>query len=157
VAPTNQFRDLAVDAQYQFAKDDHIITASTTWIDEKQTWDANFPAGATANASDTLKTFRMKGSYYYKHLVGGTLGYFASSGSTDTGLYAPGALSGSQTGKPDSDGITLELTVMPWQISRLGLLYTHYNKFNGSSDNYDGSGRKASDNDSLYLYTWLMF
>jgi hypothetical protein len=40
---------------------------------------------------------------------------------------------------------------------RLGLQYTGYLKFNGGSSNYDGSGRSASQNNSLFLYYWFLF
>jgi hypothetical protein len=32
-----------------------------------------------------------------------------------------------------------------------------YQKFNGGTSNYDGSGRSASDNNTVYLLAWLMF
>jgi hypothetical protein len=32
-----------------------------------------------------------------------------------------------------------------------------YQKFNGAETNYDGYGRNASDNNTLYLLIWLMF
>jgi hypothetical protein len=32
-----------------------------------------------------------------------------------------------------------------------------YSKFNGASNNYDGFGRNASDNNTFYLLGWLMF
>ena len=35
--------------------------------------------------------------------------------------------------------------------------YVIYNKFDGASHNYDGTGRNASDNNTLYLYLWLAF
>jgi hypothetical protein len=38
---------------------------------------------------------------------------------------------------------------------RLGLQYTGYLRFNGGGANYDGSGRAASDNNSLFLFVWL--
>ena len=36
--------------------------------------------------------------------------------------------------------------------SRIGLQFTFYNEFNGAGTNYDGNGRNASDNNSVYLY-----
>jgi hypothetical protein len=30
-------------------------------------------------------------------------------------------------------------------------------RYNGGSGNYDGFGRSASDNNSLFVYTWLAF
>ncbi|BAP57406.1 cytochrome c [Thioploca ingrica] len=155
--PADKFRDIGIDAQYQFTSDKHIISAQADWIDEKQTWEASFPAEATANPDTSLKSFHLKGSYYYDHLVGGTLGFFATTGSADSGLYAPDPVEGSLAGKPDSRGMILELNMMPKQWTRLGLQYTAYSKFNGSKDNYDGSGRPASDNNTWYLYSWLMF
>jgi hypothetical protein len=38
---------------------------------------------------------------------------------------------------------------------RLGVQYTMYDKFNGGDHNYDGFGRSANDNDTLYLFAWL--
>jgi hypothetical protein len=40
---------------------------------------------------------------------------------------------------------------------RLGLQYTAYSKFNGASNDYDGAGRDASDNNTLMLLAWLAF
>jgi hypothetical protein len=37
---------------------------------------------------------------------------------------------------------------------RVGLQYTIYDKFDGASSNYDGTGRNASDNNTLYLFLW---
>ena len=44
----------------------------------------------------------------------------------------------------------------PWEKIKISLQYVIYNKFNGAQSNYDGSGRNASDNNTLYaclLYT----
>jgi len=32
-----------------------------------------------------------------------------------------------------------------------------YDKFNGAKTNYDGAGRNASDNNTLYLLLWLIY
>ncbi len=37
------------------------------------------------------------------------------------------------------------------------LQYTIYNKFNGAHSDYDGFGRNASDNNTLYFLIWLAF
>ena len=39
----------------------------------------------------------------------------------------------------------------------IGAQYTAYNKFNGATDNYDGAGRNANDNNTLFLYAWFAF
>ena len=41
--------------------------------------------------------------------------------------------------------------------ARFFVQYTAYDKFNGLSKNYDGTGRNASDNNTLFLGTWLTF
>lgn len=44
---------------------------------------------------------------------------------------------------------------MPISV-KISLQYTIYNKFNGASSNYDGFGRDASDNNTLYALVWAM-
>ena len=78
-------------------------------------------------------------------------------GSTDAVLYAPGSVSGFANGSPNSSGWVGELDYLPWQNVKLALQYTSYHKFNGASSNYDGSGRDASDNNTLYVLGWFNF
>ena len=40
---------------------------------------------------------------------------------------------------------------------RLGIQYTGYTRFDGGSSNYDGTGRSAGDNNTLFLFYWLAF
>lgn len=158
--PTDKFTDIAFDAQYQYIVKKHVLSAQTTWIHENQDRDASFALGNTANKSDHLNTFRMNLNYYYRsHLgqIGGTASYFSTTGDKDDVLYSSGSLDGSRTGKPDSDGFILEADFLPWKAGKISIQYTVYNKFNGGHTNYDGSGRNASDNNTLYLLVWLMF
>ena len=46
---------------------------------------------------------------------------------------------------------------LPIQYVRLMLQYTGYSKFNGASSNYDGAGRSASDNNTLFLNVWAAY
>ncbi len=154
--PTDDFTDYAFDAQYQYITELHIVTVHSTWIHEKQDWNASFPIAAT-NASDSLQTFKINGIYYYKRTVGGSLGYFSTTGDTDPLLYAPASVTGSATGSPDSNGWTVELDYLPWLNTKFIVQYTFYDKFNGGRSNYDGSGRRASDNNTLFVAAWLMF
>lgn len=50
-----------------------------------------------------------------------------------------------------------EVNYLPWPTVKLAVRYTWYREFNGSRDNYDGFGRNASDNNSLFLLAWLLF
>ena len=152
--PTNKFKDYGIDAQYELIEDEHSFTAQVSWIHEKQTWDEE---AETENHSDTLDSFKAKVSYYYNHSVGGSFGYFNLSGDSDTGLYEPDPVEGSSTNQPDSRGFMTEISFSPIEILKIGLQYIAYDKFNGSKDNYDGFGRKASDNNTLYLYLWTAF
>lgn len=149
--PTNRFKDYALDGQYQYAKGVHRWSAQATWIHEKVDWNASFPAAAADNPSDTQNTWRLKGSYMYKSKIGGTVGLFSTTGGTDATLY------GTTSGTPDTRGYILEADYLPLQNIKLALQYTAYNKFNGSSTNYDGTGRNASDNNTWYLLGWILF
>lgn len=163
VSPTDRFTDYALDTQYQYLTFTHSITAQATWIHEKQSWDASFSSGGIgtgptpSNASDTLDTFKAKASYYFRRKYGGTLAYFQTTGSTDPGLYGPAPVTGSANGTPNSNGIILEADYLPIPQVKLAVQYTWFLKFNGSRYNYDGNGRNASDNNTLYLLAWLVF
>jgi hypothetical protein len=155
--PTDKFRDAAADVQYQFIGEDHFFTFLGTYIHESQTLGASVLDGFAANDKNDLNTVKLTGEYYYRRLVGGSIGYFSTTGSSDTLLYAPGAVTGSAANKPDTNGYILEVDFLPWLNTKLLAQYTAYQKFNGSSANYDGSGRSASNNNTLYLLTWIAF
>src|SRR5262249_2697785 len=144
--PLNRFNDVAEDLQYQFIGDEHLFSLAATRIHEKMTLDASFAAGAAANSSDDLTTFRAAGTYYCKRKIGGTLAYFPTTGSADTGLYPasapgdPGVIT-SANGKPDTRGWMAEINYLPWLNTKVSVQYTAYTKFNGGNTNYDGVGR----------------
>jgi len=43
----------------------------------------------------------------------------------------------------------------PFANVGVGLQYTVYTKYDGATTNYDGTGRNASDNNTLYLFVWM--
>jgi hypothetical protein len=157
--PSDKYSDWAVDSQYQFIGDEHLLTLTGTYIDEKQTLDATFGAGNSSNASNDLKTLRLNASYYYHRKYGAALGYFSTTGSEDAGLYqnAVDPVTSFANNKPDSKGWTAELDWVPYENTKFALQYTMYNKFNGGDTNYDGFGRNAKDNNTLYLLSWINF
>jgi hypothetical protein len=160
--PVNRFKDVAEDVQYQFVGEEHLITVAGTRIHESMTLDASFAAGASANPANDLTTTRLWATYYYRRRIGGTLGYFSTTGSTDTGLYpatapgAPGVVT-SANGSPDTRGWIAEVNYLPWLNVKVSAQYTWYSKFNGAGTNYDGVGRNASDNNALYLLLWFAY
>ncbi len=158
--PGDKFTDIAFDAQYQYIGAKHLFSVAATWIHEKQDLDASFPLGISANPSDKLDTFRINANYYYRSkrgALGGTVAYFSTAGDADPGLYAPGDVTGSLTGSPASRGFIFEADYVWRDKYKFALQYTLYDKFNGASTNYDGSGRNAADNNTFYLLAWLMF
>ena len=158
--PTNHFTDYAFDGQYQYLGAPHLFTLRATWIHEDQDWDAGFPSGSVSNPSDTLETFRVNAGYSYNFhfgTLGGDVGYFSTEGDTDPLLYPADPVDGSGTGSPDSSGFILQANCLLKEKYKFSLQYTIYDKFNGAGDNYDGSGRNASNNNTVYLLAWLMF
>lgn len=158
--PANEFRDFAEDFQYQLINDPHLLTIAGTHIHEKMTLQASFAADPTANLHDDLNTGRLWATYYYRRKYGATLGIFSTTGSNDATLYPAGATTGvvtSANGSPDTKGWMVELHYMPWLNTRLSLQDRQYTRFNGASTNYDGFGRNAGDNNSLYLLAWFNF
>jgi hypothetical protein len=160
--PLNRFNDVAEDLQYQFVSDEHQVTLAGTHIHESMTLDASFASGASANPKNNLSTTRLWATYYYRRKLGGTVGYFSTTGSTDSALYpanppgGPGVVV-SANGSPDTQGWIAEVNYLPWLNVKISAQYTAYSKFNGAGSNYDGVGRNASDNNTWYLLLWFAY
>jgi len=158
--PSNEFKDNAFDFQYQYIGEKHILTMAGTRIKEDMTLNASYAAGDAENLTDSLTTSRLYATYYYLRKYGGTLGIFSTTGSHDAGLYPlgdPPGLVTSGNGMPDTKGWSAEFDYMPWLNTRLSVQATQYSKFNGAGNNYDGYGRNAADNDSLYFLVWFNY
>jgi hypothetical protein len=166
VPDRNRLTDIGVDAVYQYTiQDRSSLTLQASYIHENQNLTATFNAGGSDRASDRLNTFRMDASFVYLQTWGLTGGIFNINGSADATLYAPGDVAGSANGSPESRGYTVQLEYVPfgkmmswaapWVNLRLGVQYTGYLKFNGGTSNYDGSGRSASQNNSVFLFYWM--
>lgn len=154
---TDNYTDVAFDMQYERQFTNGQFTCHTAFINENQKLNATFDSGNSQNANDKLNKFDFDGSVYLKSGINFTAGYFDVTGSADNGLYAPGEVSGSNAGVPDSSGIRTQIDYLPWENVQLSLQYFAYNKFNGASSNYDGFGRSASDNNMLYMQLWFAF
>jgi hypothetical protein len=180
-ASTHRFTDLAVDAQYQYLLDPHAVTTQFVYTRNRHRYPAALadqPAAffdatgaatlANSNAADTNHVLRAKVSYVYQARYGGAVGLFNLTGAANTanqtaGFDATGTLvktdgtASNLSGSPATRGFTLEAFWMPIQYLRIGAQYTAYTRFNGASSNYDGFGRNAHDNNTLFLYTWLAY
>lgn len=155
--PTDNYMDIGADAQYQYITANNSLTLHAIYIHERQDLDASSVYGLAANPNNHLNSWNVNASYYWNEAYGPTLGYFGIRGSPDALLYAPAAVSGSATGSPDSRGWILQWTWVPMLNVQATAQYVIYNRFNGATANYDGAGRNASDNDTLYLALWLLW
>ena len=154
---TNTFTDLGFDLQYEYTFHKGTFKLHPSWYHETQKLDASLASEESANRNNTLNSLKVSAEVYTDRGFGATLGYFSVNGSHDEGIYTPGTITGSRTGKPDSNGFIAEIAYLPWYNTKFSLQYTMYNKFNGASTNYDGLGRDASNNNTLYLLVWLCF
>ncbi len=180
IGGSDKYVDVGIDSQYQYMGKNYVLTLRGIYIHEKQKLDATIANGGSDNPTNTLNSFKAQASYAWNTEAPGnkwvfTGGYFNTWGSTDCMLYqgstgcsdltVTSPISGSQTGSPNSDGWIAEIAWFPYAMSmsplwpyfnaRLGLQYVWYNKFNGASSNYDGNGRNAKDNNTLFAYLWF--
>ena len=186
-----RFKNLGLDAQYQYLLDPHSVTAQLGYMKQKQFYSANTLAAAAppyfsadgvtpvaaVNSSDTTNTLRAKVSYIYQAKYGASLSIFNKTGTTNTlnqtsGFDSNGQITstdpegtgitstrvnGNLSGNPATRGWTGEAFWTPVQYIRVGAQFTAYGKYNGARDNYDGLGRNARDNNTLFLYLWAAY
>ncbi|HQR49583.1 MAG TPA: hypothetical protein PL152_09610, partial [Steroidobacteraceae bacterium] len=121
--------------------------------------------GDSSGKSKTLNEFKVNAQYAYDQTHVFTGGLFDTWGPRNAAMYAPDPVDGSANGSPNSKGYVLEFDWVPWgkltsvgqpwMNARFGLQYTGYTEFNGGDNNYDGFGRSAGDNNTLYMFIWL--
>jgi hypothetical protein len=164
--------DVGVDSQYQWIGECHIFTVRASYIWENRRNDSELPLGLASNLNDQVNDLNINASYIWDRKISFTAGYFSTWGTTDPLLYGTLATGGpSPNGSPNSSGWNFELAYLPfmdgapgpwpWFNARIGVLYTHYDVFNGTSGESinpaNGALVKASGNDTVFFYTWLMF
>jgi len=156
--PEDEYTDFAVDTQIDrtlFRTD--LLSFRGTYIHENSNLLATLAAGAAAQGSHHLNTFLVNAEYHFGNRYTGTFGVFNTGGTVDPLLYAPGAVSGSANGDPRGAGYIANFSYWPWQNLQLAAQYTGYTRFNGGTTNYDGSGRNASANNTVYLDAKIIF
>jgi hypothetical protein len=132
---THRDRDLGVDAQYQYLLDPHSVTAQFAHLRNRHRY---ADASAEANTTDSTNITRTKLTYVYQAKYGGSIGSFDLTGTTHT----------------TTRGWTSEAFWTPLQYLRIGAQYTAYSRFDGAASNYNGLGRNARDNNTLFVYAW---
>jgi len=157
---SDKYTDTALDATYQVTSADqkHSVSLYGVYVKENQNLMASYAIGNSANPANTLSTLKINASYYYDNSYGLTFGRFITTGTADAMLYA------SPNAKPDTSGYMTQFDVTPfgkmnsyWAPNcnlRLFIQYTSYDKFNGTRLNYDGNGRNASDNNTVFIGLW---
>jgi hypothetical protein len=162
---TDRHNDLGFDATYQYTSPNASnVAANLSLIHETRHLDASVAAGEAENATGHLNSRRFDVTYTHRQTWVVGVGGFGTAGSSDSDLYAPEEVVGSNSGKPDSRGYVLQLEYLPfgklesplrpWLNLRVGLQYTGYTRFNGGKNNYDGFGRNASDNNTITVFLW---
>lgn len=161
----DKFTDTQFDAGYQYLADPNSATLDLRYTHEDQTLGGTLPDAA----DNRLNEFRATATYYYQNTYGATVSWDSLSGNKNQALYNTGAddATGSIAGSPNTDAITLEADYVPFGKDgslwapfanlKLGVQYTIYTRFNGHATNYDGFGRDAADNNTLYLFAWTIF
>jgi hypothetical protein len=166
VPDTDRYTDLGFDATYQYADDSpYALTVNASYIHESQRLANSFNTGASGVESNHLNTLRLDATVTYRQTWSAGAGVFDTTGGSDETVYGAAPLEGSNNGSPDTRGYILQLECVPlgkkdswgapWVNIRVGLQYTGYLKFNGGTSNYDGDGRSARQNNSLFLFYWM--
>ena len=160
----HHFRDIGIDSQYQYLLDPHAVTVQLAYMRDSHRYpyfladqpvtDIDGNPLPNTNTRDKTNVFRAKGSYIYQAKYGASMAFFNQTGTTNSALYDPTRVYGNISGNPAIRGWTSEIFYTPVQYLRIGLQYTMYDRYNGAARNYDGAGRNAGDNNSLFLYLW---
>jgi len=164
----NGYTDVAIDSGYQFLGNrTHIFTAEGIYTHENQNLEGAFNAGQSSQTGNELQQIRLALTYYYKQTYGVTFGWQYTWGNANPLLNAPAPVSGSANGKPNSSAFMVEADwvpfgksdsiAAPWVNLKVGIQATAYASYNGGTTNYDGFGRSARANDTIFLFSWLAF
>jgi len=106
-----------------------------------------------------LNTIQANAEYHLGDKYSGTIGYFNAHGTPDANLFPGGTpvTGNANNGDPRSAGYIANISWWPVQNIGLTFQYTGYTRFNGAATNYDGAGRNASSNNTIYLVTRFVF
>ena len=158
VGPQDTYTDFAFDTQIDrtVVRTD-VLSFRATYIRENSNLLASFISGAASQPKNHLNTILANAEYHFGNKYTGTFGWFSTTGTSDLALYPPGAITGNFNGDPRGEGYIANLSYWPWQNLLLGAQYTGYTRFNGGSINYDGAGRNANANNTVYLNAKFLF
>jgi hypothetical protein len=134
-----------------------VLSVRGTYIRENSSLVASVAGGAAAAVGHHLNTVQANLEYHFGTRVSAAGGFFNITGTADPLLFASAPVSGNANGSPQSTGYLLNLSWWPQQNIGLTAQYTGYTRFNGAATNYDGAGRDAIGNNSIYLLARFVF
>lgn len=155
--PEDSYTDFGPDFQYDHTFGKDVMSLRGTFIRENSALAASYAQMAAAQVGHHLNAGNANVEYHLGNKYSAILGGFVTSGTADIDLYAPAAITGSANGSPRSTGYIANVSYWPMQNIDLAFQYTAYTRFNGGSTDYDGSGRNASGNNTVYLLTRFVF
>jgi hypothetical protein len=161
----DNFTDVAADFQYDRTIPrfhNNVVSLRGAYIRENSTLNNEFDAESSDVLKHHLNTIQANAEYHFGNRYTGTFGWFNTTGTRDFTFYNPGcegpcSITGSANGSPNSSGYIANISWWPAQNIDLSAQYTGYRTFNGLSKNYDGSGRNAADNNTVYLLARFVF
>ncbi len=162
------YTDYAADFQYDRTIPqwhNNILSLRGTYIREDSSLDASDGVGLASQVNHVLNTIEANAEYHFGDRYSAAFGWFSTTGTADPLFYNQGCptpgvtceIGGSANGSPRNNGYILNVSWWPVQNIDLAAQYTGYFMFNGASTNYDGFGRNASDNNTVYLLARFLF
>ncbi len=155
--PEDSYTDFGPDVDYERTIGKDVLSVRATYVRENAALVASATNGTASPGPHHLNASNANVEYHFGNRISGAVGWFLTDGTNDPLLYAPAAVSGSANGGARSEGFISNFSYWPWQNIDLAVQYTNYTRFNGGATNYDGSGRSASDNDTVYLLARFVF
>ena len=155
--PEDHYVDPSFDFQYEHPFGANLLDAHGTYIHEASDLAGALAAGTASFKKNHLNTWKLDSTYHWASKFAATGALFGTTGNADPLLYAPAAVTGSNSGSPNTAGYIFQSSYWPVQNIDLTVAYTGYYKFNGASTNYDGANRNASDNNTVYVALWVNF
>jgi hypothetical protein len=169
---TDRYTDVGLDASWIKSLKSGTVTLNGRYTHEDQSLngtcalgmaDGSIPLAPLSECADNkLNEFHVDGSYYWHNAVGLTVSAFDVTGSKNPLIYPD-----FRTMRPSSSGLQFQLDGTPFGRGksplgprfnmRVGIQYTLYTRFNGARRDFDLTGRNASDNNTLRVFTWVAF
>jgi hypothetical protein len=151
------YTDAGLDFQFDRVLGKDVLSLRGTYIHENSKLPASVLAGTASFINNHLNTFNANAEYHFGNRYSAAFGWFTTTGASDLLLFPAGSVTGNANGNPQSAGYTTNFSVWPVQNLDLAVQYTGYTRFNGAANNYNGAGRNAGGNNTVYLLARFIF